>query len=126
MVSGIYTSTTYVGKSAKEVSEVPFLQTDRRVPSRGSDYVSLLNLHNMQSLTYRREIASSKFLIKLMNYRIDSPCFLSQVSLTVPRSGMRFTNLFYIPKSRTNYLVKSPLVHMTRNANKYCDDPFCR
>lgn len=81
-------------------------------------------MHNMESLAYRRDVASANFLIKLINNKIDSPSLLSQVDFLVPRAGARYSNTFCIARAKTNALAKAPLTHMARNANKLCEDPF--
>lgn len=93
-------------------------------PPRGTDYNHLLTEHNFVSLSSRRESSSANYMIKLINNQVDAPELLSLVNIIIPRYSTRSTETFSIPKARTNVMSKSPIVHMSRNANKIFSDPF--
>lgn len=95
-------------------------------PPRGTDYGSLLQRHELESLSHRRDIASGKLLFKLVNNEIDSPSLLGQVRFTVPHYNSRSVDTFWMSQARTNLLLKAPLNHMSRNANCMYSDPFHR
>lgn len=93
-------------------------------PQRGIDYTYLLDAHNMQALSCRRELHGARFVWKLSNGRIDCPYLLSCLDFFIPRIASRFAPTFLLPFSRTNLLQGSPLVVMCRAANLHYSDIF--
>lgn len=99
-------------------------KSDGIYPPQGTDYTNLLLRHGFDSLAQRRNVASGRFVIKLVNDQIDSPSLLSQVSFVIPQYNYRSPDTFYLPTARTNILLKAPLYHMCKNANNTYVDPF--
>lgn len=93
-------------------------------PQRGVDYTLLLETHDVQSLSYRREVQGARFVWKLSNGWIDSPYLLSCLNFFIPRISSRSSSTFLLPFSRTNILQGSPLVTMCRAANLHYADIF--
>lgn len=93
-------------------------------PPRGTDYPLLLQSHNMQSLTARRDFHAARFVWKLVNNKIDSPLLLSQLNFSIPRASSRYVVTFALPTPRTNALLHSPIYNMSRIANNLYGDIF--
>ena len=87
-------------------------------PGRGADYDQLLHAFGFSALSTRRDFMSSRFLLKIVNGEVDAPALLSRIGFVVPRLNARHSNLFFVPRARTNILLKSPIVHMARNGNR--------
>lgn len=94
---------------------------DGRYPERGYNNISLLNRFNINSLNFRRNFYSIKFLHMLLNNNVDSPNILGQLNFLVPRLNNRRTNTFYNPSAHTNILLKSPIHTMCFNYNSICN-----
>lgn len=99
-------------------------KTTGTYPDWTVSYDRLLEMHQLQSLTARRVIHSARFLFKLVNGRVDCPQFLACVPFNVPRFSARHAASFNLSTARSNMLVKSPLHHMTRNAELVYSDIF--
>lgn len=93
-------------------------------PVRNCSYDELLSTHNLQSLSARRQKHSATFLYKLLNNRIDCSDLLSGVKLHVPRSSSRCVPTFALDTPRSNILLRAPLSHMVRNAERVYSDIF--
>ncbi|GJQ76743.1 hypothetical protein Trydic_g15586 [Trypoxylus dichotomus] len=97
---------------------------DNVYPARGIEYYSLLVEHGFLSLADRRERNSVEFLCRILKNTVDSPALLAQINFTVPTHHTRYFNTFQVPRANTNILLKAPLSHMVRNANKRDLEPF--
>lgn len=77
-----------------------------RIRNKYSDYATAMRVHNITSLSYRRERTDILTLYKIINNIIDAPFLLHSLSFRVPRRcerACRKKPLFYIPRSRTAY-----------------------
>ena len=93
-------------------------------PARNVHYETLLQQHNMQSLTSRRNLQSAHFMWKIIHDQVDCPNILSEVNFHVPRRNDRHAVTFSFPTSRTNILKNSPLCRLCKNANDHYADIF--
>lgn len=96
-------------------------RTDGRYPNRGCDQTYLLNRFNFDSLQFRRQFYSVKFLYLLIHNRVDCPPALSQLNFLVPRAASRNPLTFYCQPARTNIMLKSPIFVICSNYNSICD-----
>jgi len=87
-------------------------------PVRGFDHRQLLERFNLHPLRLRRSIFLVKFLHGLVNGLIDSPALLSSIFFLVPRHSTRYSQTFFLPRPRSNMLLKSPLYVMCDTFNK--------
>ena len=97
---------------------------DRVYPIRGYDQSLLLNRFNIVTLNTRRIISHVRFLINLINNKIDCIWLLSKLNFSVPRYNTRRQNMFYCSTCRSNLLMMSPIVGMCRffnNISMSCD-----
>ena len=93
-------------------------------PSRGYCHSLLLSRFNIVSLNTRRIISHVRFLIHLINNKIDCIWLLSKINFSVPRYTTRQQNMFYCSSCRSNLLMMSPIVGMCRffnNISMRCD-----
>jgi hypothetical protein len=102
-------------------------QLDGVYPIRNYDNNMLLGRFKLKSLYTRRVNAVVSFLYKLVHHKIDCSFLLSKISFHVPRMNSRNYTTFYIPSYRTNVLLKSPIILMCNNFNRFatrCDIHF--
>lgn len=90
-------------------------------PPIGTNYGSLLDEFQIESLATRRICIILTFLHKLCNNIIDCSVLLQKLNLVVPRIQSRQTLTFYNPCPRTNTLLKSPIYSMCKYFNKISD-----
>lgn len=89
-------------------------------PNRGCDYKELITRFNFNSLEFRRNFYSLKFLHSLLSNNIDCPQILNSVYFFTNRVASRTPRTFYCPIANTNVLLKSPVYSMACNYNKIC------
>lgn len=79
----------------------------------------LLDRFSLLSLESVRQYNSCLFVFKLVNGLVDCPELLLQLNFSVPRSNSRAenNNCFYLPKARTNIMVKSPMFTVCKDYN---------
>ena len=77
------------------------------------DRLSNLSLTNFNSIYISNQI---NFISKLRSNKINAPHLLSLLSPNIPKYNLRFTNLFYISKPKTNYI--SPITKAIEAFNK--------
>ena len=93
-------------------------------PQRGVHQSLLLNRFNINSLFNRRITAGVKFIINLINNKIDNIWLTGKLNFLVPRHNSRQREIFYCPLSNSNIHVKSPIISMCKVCNrifKTCD-----
>lgn len=99
-------------------------KADGVYPQQGTDYITLLDRHAVESLTCRRECHGARFIWKLVHGAIDNPFLLASLNFRIPRLSSRSSSSFALPFSRTNLLQASPLSIMCRSADLHYDDIF--
>lgn len=93
-------------------------------PPRGFNHIQLLNKFYINSLQTRRIISGVRFIIHLINYKIDCMWLLGKLNFLIPKYNSRQHNAFYCPPCYSNTLVKSPVVSSCKACNRilhYCD-----
>lgn len=93
---------------------------DGTYPDRGYDYEVMLDRFQVVSLLHRRNVLSVKFLYNIIHNNIDCPKILNAITFKIPRLESRYETMFYIPRSRTNIMCKSPIYVMCNNYNRIC------
>jgi hypothetical protein len=71
----------------------------------------------LSSLKNRRLRADQMFLLNLLLGKVDSSRLLERISLQVPNVHTRSRETFYIPTSRSNFLMNDPLVRAMQSIN---------
>lgn len=89
-------------------------------PSRGYSNDLLLQEFQVLSMEQRRIVSALRFIVNLINGRIDCPLLLEQISFRERRPGGRYDVVFWCPQARTNLMFRSPLYVMTNCFNKIC------
>jgi hypothetical protein len=95
---------------------------DNTYPARGIDQSVLLQRFNMPSLVQRREYLALQFLYKICRNIIDCPELNCLLNIQVPTRSTRRQTIFYIPRTNTNILTRSPMQLMCTLFNKYSKD----
>lgn len=96
-------------------------RSDNVYPPKGIDHKELLEKTNLPLLASRRTQISLLFLFKILNNKIDCNEILGQLNFLI-NNTTRSTNLFYLPKSNTNIMLKSPIYSICKEYNKYSEN----
>ena len=94
-------------------------KSDGVYPERGLPHSDLLVRFDFKLLSTRRTFARIIFLYKLVNNQLDAPSLLCNLNFHVPAVNTRNHNLFYLPASRSNILLFSPLVRICTDFLKF-------
>lgn len=91
------------------------------IPTRNASISLIKNSLNITPLERRRNHSDLKFLYKLLNGSTQCDEMLNKFVLDQTHQvlNLRSNILFHIPFCRTNYLSNSPLVRLSRSANRY-------
>ena len=89
-----------------------------------TDYETISNISNLQSLEKRRLNADLLFVYKLLNGDVNCPELLSEFQFNVGSRVNRNRPLFYIQSHARNYGYNSPLARLPREYNKCSLDIF--
>lgn len=85
-------------------------------------YLDLLKEYpDIMTLEKRRCLTALSFLYKALNNKTDIGKNFNKFHFFVPRQVVRFNQLFYITRSRTNILINSPYYRMFKYANAVND-----
>lgn len=90
-------------------------------PKRGFAQEKLLEHFEYESLECRRQVSNVKLLTKLLVNKIDCAKILSFVKLQVPTANLRRNQTFFVPKSKTNTMKRSPLCALAEVGNIISD-----
>lgn len=80
-------------------------------------YRSKCLLLGLQTLEYRRKFQSALLVFDLINNVIDCPDLLSLIPFHVPSRSLRYVDIFYVPRHRTNLALSSPLTRTFLHLN---------
>ncbi|KAL4098641.1 hypothetical protein QTP88_023204 [Uroleucon formosanum] len=81
------------------------------------DYTPVATNLGLVILAERRRYFGNKFLKDLLTGVIDSPSLLVLVTFKVPQRSTRYTPMFHIPFSATDYMKNEPIRRLMSHAN---------
>lgn len=96
------------------------LKMDGVYPEIGTPHDNLLQKHSFKSLEIRRNCYLLVFLYKVIGSRVDCQFCLERLYFHIPRIASRLNQTFYLPTSRTNMLLNSPVYKMCHIYNLNC------
>lgn len=85
--------------------------------ARGIEQSVLLNRFKLDALDQRRTYHGLQFLFKLTRNKIDSIELNAELNIHVPNILTRSPSYYYLPRSNTKLLLKSPIYFICKSYN---------
>jgi hypothetical protein len=82
------------------------------------DYGPVILVLGLDNLEERRKYLGTRFILGLLNGRINAPRLLERLSIRVP-CITRSQDFFYLPLGRTNFMRNAPLDRMMHDFNNH-------
>lgn len=92
-------------------------KSDGTYPARGIEQSVLLNRFKLDALDQRRTYHGLQFLFKLTRNKIDSIELNAELNIHVPNILTRSPSYYYLPRSNTKLLLKSPIYFICKSYN---------
>lgn len=87
---------------------------------KSDQYDQICRKHHLLPLTYRRKIADTTFLIKIISNGINCPDLLSLLQFHVPTGNLRNFKPIHVPLAKSNYRQNSFLLRAGKQFNDLC------